>query len=735
MIRLSHRWPGLAALLLVLLLTLSGAALSVFPAADRLIAPQAESGLSVADLAGRIAARHPAVEQIKRAPSGRITAYWFEGDVAKAATIDPATGRDVASADASGLQRWLANFHRSLFLGDGGRLVMGAGALALLVLAVSGVLLVARRAGGWRRWFAPIKGPLSARLHVEIARIAVAGLMLSSATALYMTASTFGILPDQPAGLAMPAGVSGSTGVRLETITVLRQTPVDSLRALSFPAADDPSDVFTLKTDAGQGYIDQGSGALLAWAGLTAPERLTETVYMLHTGQGAAALGLILGLLALGVPLLGASGVIIWLAARQARPRLTGNAALAEAETVILVASEGGSSWGFAESLHTALRAAGQRVHAAPLARFDAGSLRHAQRVIILAATYGNGGAPAAAMGFLARLQAMETAPLAPVAVLGFGDSSFPAFCGFARAIAAAAAARGWRQLLPLATVDRQSPQDFARWGCDLGATMGLALDLQHQPVLPKAVPLTLLARRDHGAEVQAPVSILRFAIPRPSLWQRLAGLGFTRFAAGDLLGVIPEGAGVPRFYSLASGAEDGFIEIVVRRQPGGLCSGQLTGLEPGQTMQAFLKPNPAFRTGEGAEPVILVGAGAGIGPLAGFIRANAARRPMHLFFGMRHKDSDFLYGEELRQWQAQGRLTSLVTAASRGAQPHYVQDALRAEAGEVLQLLARGARIIVCGGREMAAGVNEVLAQVLAPAGLSPAVLRAEGRYVEDVY
>ena len=165
MIRLLHRWPGLVALLLVLMLALSGAALSVFPAADRLTTPQAEASLSVADLASRIQAQHPSVEQIKRAPSGRITAYWFNGDVAEAGTIDPATGKAVASADPNPVQRWLTNFHRSLFLDDSGRIVMAIGAFAMLVLSITGMLLVARRAGGWRRWFAPLKGPLAGRLH------------------------------------------------------------------------------------------------------------------------------------------------------------------------------------------------------------------------------------------------------------------------------------------------------------------------------------------------------------------------------------------------------------------------------------------------------------------------------------------------------------------------------------------------------------------------------------------
>ena len=76
-----------------------------------------------------------------------------------------------------------------------------------------------------------------------------------------------------------------------------------------------------------------------------------------------------------------------------------------------------------------------------------------------------------------------------------------------------------------------------------------------------------------------------------------------------------------------------------------------------------------------------------------------------------------------------------LAPGASRGRRPHYVQDALKAEAAEVVALISAGARIMVCGGRDMAAGVREALAQILAPTGLTPALLRAEGRYAEDVY
>ena len=735
MIRATHRWPGLLAAALLVVLALSGAALSLFPARERLGAPQTGAELTVADLAGRVQAAYPGVEEIRRAPSGRITAYWFQDGVPGAAVIDPATGQGVAPADPDPVERWLTGLHRSLFLGDAGRYATALAAAAMLVLSLSGVPLVLRRVGGWRRWFAPLRGPLAGRLHVELARIAVAGLLLSSVTALWMTASTFDLLPTGAVAPAVEGEPSGQVGAPVGAIEVLRQTPVTALRELSFPAPEDPADSYGLATDLGTGRLDQGTGALLGWTALSPWERVTETVYMLHTGQGAWVLGLVLGLMALAVPVMGATGVAVWLAAWRARPRIADNAAAARAGTILLVGSEGGSTWAFAATLHRALTQAGQTVHVAAMSAFDPARHVRAQRFVILAATYGDGGAPASARGFLDRLSGMVAAPAAPVAVLGFGDRNYPAYCAFARAVAEKAAGKGWDMLLPFDTIDRQSPQDFARWGRSLGAALGIPLELDHQPVRPAAQALTLISRRDHGAEVQQPTAILRFALPRGSLWQRLTGAGLRRFQAGDLLGILPEGTGVPRFYSLASGSRDGFLEIVVKKQPGGRVSGLLVALEPGDRVAGFLRRNPDFHAGRGRTPLILIGAGTGIGPLAGFVRANARKRPIVLFFGMRHAESDFLYGSDLAGWLADGRLTRLVTAVSRGARPQYVQHALRVEAAQVAQMIRDGARVMVCGGRDMAAGVAEALAEILAPAGLSPAMLKAEGRYAEDVY
>ena len=49
--------------------------------------------------------------------------------------------------------------------------------------------------------------------------------------------------------------------------------------------------------------------------------------------------------------------------------------------------------------------------------------------------------------------------------------------------------------------------------------------------------------------------------------------------------------------------------------------------------------------------------------------------------------------------------------------------------------LLAAGAAVRVCGSRNMAKGVTEVLDSLLAPLGLSVDILKARGRYAEDLF
>ncbi|MCY1431341.1 hypothetical protein D9M71_473060 [compost metagenome] len=63
------------------------------------------------------------------------------------------------------------------------------------------------------------------------------------------------------------------------------------------------------------------------------------------------------------------------------------------------------------------------------------------------------------------------------------------------------------------------------------------------------------------------------------------------------------------------------------------------------------------------------------------------------------------------------------------------MQDRLREDGASVRALLQQGAQVLVCGSREMAAGVRAVLETLLAEMGSNLDQLKAQGRFREDVY
>ena len=188
----------------------------------------------------------------------------------------------------------------------------------MAVLAISGAMMLAVRMGGWRTILRPIRGTTIQRLHAEVARLAVAGLLLSALTGCYMSLATFGVVSDGMAvDAAAPTNTNGGPRLAVGSLSALRAVDLADLRELTFPYASDLTDVYSLTTAQGIGHIDAATGLMLAYQPHNVARLVYETVYMLHTGQGLWPLALILGLAALAVPVLAGAGALIWWGRRQ----------------------------------------------------------------------------------------------------------------------------------------------------------------------------------------------------------------------------------------------------------------------------------------------------------------------------------------------------------------------------------------------------------------------------------
>ena len=94
---------------------------------------------------------------------------------------------------------------------------------------------------------------------------------------------------------------------------------------------------------------------------------------------------------------------------------------------------------------------------------------------------------------------------------------------------------------------------------------------------------------------------------------------------------------------------------------------------------------------------------------------------PIHLFFGNRNKDQDFLYEEELKRLKTDGVLSSLHTAFSRDQEKKiYVQDRMKENGGKIAKIILQdNGYFYVCGdGAKMAYDVDRALIDIIVTHG-----------------
>ncbi|KAL0096479.1 cytochrome P450 [Phycomyces blakesleeanus] len=124
--------------------------------------------------------------------------------------------------------------------------------------------------------------------------------------------------------------------------------------------------------------------------------------------------------------------------------------------------------------------------------------------------------------------------------------------------------------------------------------------------------------------------------------------------------------------------------------------------------------------------PIVMIAAGTGLAPFRGFLQERAAQRAQGvktgssiLFFGCRHPEQDYIFSDELDQYERDGVLSRLYVSFSRNTSSRptavrYVQHQLLAHSSEIWNLVmpttkkdSKPAHIYVCGGGAMSREVR----------------------------
>ncbi|KAL1306999.1 hypothetical protein AAFC00_005629 [Neodothiora populina] len=153
-----------------------------------------------------------------------------------------------------------------------------------------------------------------------------------------------------------------------------------------------------------------------------------------------------------------------------------------------------------------------------------------------------------------------------------------------------------------------------------------------------------------------------------------------------------------------------------------GVASNYLSKLATGDTLHVAVRQSGlAFHPPTDAEntPVMMVASGTGLAPFRGFVQERAAQigagrtiAPALFFVGCRDPDKDELYRQEFDKWESMGAV-KVIRAYSRRSELSneckYVQDQILAHKTEVLKLWDEGAKVFVCGSRNLEVSVREV--------------------------
>jgi sulfite reductase (NADPH) flavoprotein alpha-component len=235
----------------------------------------------------------------------------------------------------------------------------------------------------------------------------------------------------------------------------------------------------------------------------------------------------------------------------------------------------------------------------------------------------------------------------------------------------------------------------------------------------------------------------------------RLAGKPFSPAEFVPLLRKI-----APRLYSISSSpkAHPGQVHLTVSavryesfgRGRKGVASTFLADrIGDAECAKVFVQTSHGFKPPTNGEaPMIMVGPGTGIAPFRAFLEerwARGAKGKNWLFFGDQKRSVDFLYDEQLTEWQEAGHLTRLDLAFSRDqAEKVYVQDRMLENAAELWSWLEAGAHFYVCGDAlRMAKDIEATLHKIIETTGGKTsdeakayvAKLKSEKRYQRDVY
>jgi len=638
--------------------------------------------------------------------------------------IDPITGKILGKpVEKSKFINWITSLHRSLFLKETGRFTVGVVSFLLMIISISGLILIIKRQNGIRHFFSKIKKDFfSQYLHVVSGRVLLIPIVIVSLTGTYLFMHRFELIPKGKNENIAHKITNSETQIKLADFPIFKETKLSKVKKIEFPfIEDDAEEFFVLKLKDREITVNQINGEIVKEEKYPLTIIYENLSLTLHTGRGSIVWSIVLGLCSVGILLFIYSGFVITF--KRTRNKIKNKYKSENAEIVIFVGSENGSTLGFANKIHSQLLSDGKKSFITELNQYK--FYPKAEQFIIFTSTYGLGDAPTNASNFKKLLKEFPQNQSVKYSVVGFGSKYYEDFCGFAIEVDQLLSEQNWAEpQLEIFTVNDKSAAEFTEW----------AKQWSYETMIPLATAPSLYSEKVPSLKRMKVIGKSEIVDEVTTFKVILKPNSLVKFKSGDLLAIYPENDHKERFYSI--GKVNGAIQLVVKLHENGIGSGFLHRLNENQEIKARIITNSEFHFPKKASEVIMIANGTGIAPFLGMIDEQTGKTKTHLYCGFR-KSSELTVNYEYFAHEniKKGKLSSFNLAFSREEKSQYVMDLVKRDADLFTRVLENGGFIMICGALKMQHDVEDTLRKLCTLKNKDYETYKVNGQILTDCY
>ncbi len=696
--RYSHFVLAALSSLFLMIASTTGVILAVEPIQHELKGYQTRplESVSLATVISAVQQQYDQVFALEIDPAGFVTASVLTEDFETIDMyIDPLDGTAIAPVEErAAIYSFATNLHRSLFLKTTGRIFVGVFSFLLLVIAFTGFLLLLKRQGGLKMLFSRVHKDYAAmRYHVILSRLFLIPIIIVAGTGVYLSLEKLQLLPESKSIVQeQTPTASRPLYSSIEEIPFYRETTLDQVKQVEFPFSNAADDFFIIALHDQELQVNQQTGAIVRSTLYPWQQFIAQISLQLHTGIGNSWWSLVLLLASLSILYFIYSGAIMSYKRLKNRQSYSNNWDKGECQTIVLMGSETGSTYVFAQRFCNALKKTGVTVYLDSLNNYQ--EFKSMKQLIVFTATYGNGEAPNNAQKFKQLVYNHNTELNFSYAVVGFGSREYPDYCKFAIQVdGLLARQQNAMPQLPLHLVNNSNEQEFQEFVSRYASATGLALEVTAPSPKNSSTPIALQVVHKTRLN-EDDTFLIRYKV-----------ITKTRFESGDLLEIVPPAADRARLYSVARIKDH--IVLSVKKHEQGVASNFLLESPLGSVIESQVKINKHFHYPKKAPHIIFIANGTGIAPFLGMLAASKNVKT-DVFWGLRSAASLALYDNYLDLFDPS--YIQLHTAFSRVATPQYVQSLVRLQGDMIAQSLLQGGVIMICGALAMQQDVLAVI-------------------------